>query len=79
MDILRRLKKGSFWSRVQYSMANPIKEPILEQPVQFLRINVKMDRKSRPPMASIPISPASIISTIIASIEKSHSVAEVRQ
>jgi len=29
-DVLRRLKRGSFWSRVNYSMANPIKEPNLE-------------------------------------------------
>jgi hypothetical protein len=56
-------------------MANPIKEPNLEQLVQFLRVNVKMDRKSRPPMASIPISPASVILTIVASTEKSHPVA----
>jgi hypothetical protein len=28
--ILRRLERGYFWSRVHYSMANPIKEPILE-------------------------------------------------
>jgi hypothetical protein len=60
-------------------MANPIKEPSLEQLVQFLRVNIKMDRKSRPPMASIPISPASVISTIVASTEKSHHVAIICQ
>jgi hypothetical protein len=58
-------------------MANPIKEPSLEQRVQFLRVNIKMDRKSRPPMASIPISPASVISTIAASTEKDHPVATI--
>jgi hypothetical protein len=78
-DILRRLERGYFWSRVHYPMANPIKEPILEQLVQFLRVNVKMDRKSRPPMASIPISPASVISTIVASTEKAHPVATICQ
>jgi hypothetical protein len=57
----------SFRSRVHYYMANLIKEPILEQLVQFLRINVKMYRKSRPPMACIPISPASVIFSIVAS------------
>jgi hypothetical protein len=71
-DILRRLERGYFWSRVHYSMANPIKEPNLEQMVQLLRIIVKMDRKSRPPMASVPISPASVISTIAAPTEKYH-------
>jgi hypothetical protein len=60
-DILSRLKRGYFWSRVHYSMANLIKEPILEQLVQFLRINVKMDRKFRPPMTSVPISPTYVI------------------
>jgi hypothetical protein len=60
-------------------MANTIKEHILEQLVQFLRVNVKMDRKSRPSMALIPMSPASIISTIAASTEKSHLVATVCQ
>jgi len=58
-------------------MANPIKEPNLEQLVQFSRVNVKMDRKSRPPMALILISPASVISTIAASSEKSHIVATI--
>jgi hypothetical protein len=66
-DILRRLERGYFWSRVHYPMSNPIKEPNFEKLVQFLRVNVKMDRKYRPPMASIPISLASFISTIVAS------------
>jgi hypothetical protein len=78
-DILRRLKRGSFWSRVHYPMANPIKKPILEQLVQFLRIIIKMDRKSRPPIVSIPISPASVILAIVASTEKSHLVATIHQ
>jgi hypothetical protein len=74
-DILRTMKRGYFWSRVHSPMTNPIKEPSLEQLVQFLRVNVKMDRKSRPPMALVPISPASDISTTVASTEKSHPVA----
>jgi hypothetical protein len=78
-DILRRLERGYFWSRVHYSMDNPIKEPSLEQLVQLLRVNVKMDRKSRPPMDSIPISRASVISTIVASIEKANPVATICQ
>jgi hypothetical protein len=78
-DILRRLERGYFWSRVHYPMANPIKEPILEQLVQFLWVNVKMYIKYRPPMASIPISPAYVISTIVASTEKSHPVETVFQ
>jgi hypothetical protein len=56
-------------------MANPIKEPSLEQLVQFLWVSVKMDSKSRPHMASITISPASVILTIVASTEKSHTIA----
>jgi hypothetical protein len=78
-DISRRLERKSFWSRVNYSMANPIKEPNLEQLVQFLRVIVKMDKKSRPPMASIPISLASVILTIVASTEKTHPVATICQ
>jgi hypothetical protein len=77
-DILR-MEKESFWLRVNYSMDNPIKEHILEQLVQFLRVIVKMDRKSRPHMASIPISPTSVISAIVTSTEKSHHVATVCQ
>jgi hypothetical protein len=77
-DILKRLERGSFWSRVHYSMDNPIKEPNLEQLVQLLRIIVKMDRKFRPPMASVPISPPSVISAIATPIE-THPVATVRQ
>jgi hypothetical protein len=76
-DVLRRMERRYFWSRVHYSMTNPIKEPILEQLVQFLRINIKMDGKSRPSMASVPISPASVISAIVAPTEKSHPVAAV--
>jgi hypothetical protein len=40
-DILRRLERECLWLRVHYSMENPIKEPILEQLIQLLRINVK--------------------------------------
>jgi hypothetical protein len=76
-DILRRLERGSLYSTVHYSMANPIKEPNLEQLVQFLRISVKMDRKSRPLMALIPISSASVILAIVVSTEKAHPVAVV--
>jgi hypothetical protein len=53
--------KEVFWLRVYYSMTNPVKEPILEQLVQFLGINIKMDGKSRPFRPSVPISPASVI------------------
>jgi hypothetical protein len=79
MDVLSRLERRYFWSRVHYSMTNPIKEPILEQLVQFFRIGVKMDRKSRPSMASVPISPASIIFSSVSPTEKSHHVTIVRQ
>jgi hypothetical protein len=64
---------------MHYSMTNPIKEPILEQLVHLLRINVKMDRKASPPMASIPISFSSVISSIVAPTKKIHHVAAVHQ
>jgi hypothetical protein len=70
MDVLRRMKRGRYWTRVNYSMENPIKEPILEKLVQFLRIDVKMDGKSRPPLALNLISPASVISAIATSTKK---------
>jgi hypothetical protein len=60
-------------------MANPIKEPILEQMVHFLQGNVQVDRKSRPLMASIPISPSSFILTIVASTETNNPVATIFQ
>jgi hypothetical protein len=71
--ILRRLERGPLWSGMQDTMANQIKKPSLKQLVQLLWINIKMNRKSRPSMASIPISPASVISTIVASTEKNSS------
>jgi hypothetical protein len=77
--IQRLLDRGYFLSRVQYSMVNPIKESILEKLVQFLRINTKTDGKSRPPMALISIFPASVISSIAASTEKTHPVATICQ
>jgi hypothetical protein len=60
-------------------MANPIKEPILEQMVQLLRVNIKIDRKYRPSMTSIPISHASVILTIVASTKKDHPVEKICQ
>jgi hypothetical protein len=78
-DILRRLERGYLWSIVHYSMANPVKEPNLKHLVQFLRVSVKMDRKSRPLMASIPISPTSVISAIAPSTEKAHPVETIYQ
>jgi hypothetical protein len=62
-DVLR-LERRYFWSRVYYSMTNPVKEPILEQLVQFLGVNIKMYGKSRPSRTSVPISPASVISAM---------------
>jgi hypothetical protein len=38
-----------------------------------------MDRNFRPPMASIPISPAFVILAIVASTEKYHAVEVVHQ
>jgi hypothetical protein len=78
-DILRRLEMGSFYLRVHYSIPNPIKEHNLEQLVQLLRVRVTMDRKYRPLMASIPISPTSVISAIVSSTEKTHPIATVCQ
>jgi hypothetical protein len=78
-DVLRRLERRYFWSRVHYSMTNIVKEPSLEQLVQLFRINIKMDGKSRPFMALVPISPAYVISSIVAPTEKVHLVAVVRQ
>ena len=60
-------------------MANLIKEPNLEQLVQFLWVSVKMDRKSRPHMALIQISTASVIFSIVVCTEKSHHVATICQ
>jgi hypothetical protein len=77
-DVLR-LERRSFWSRVYYSMTNLVKEPNLEQLVQFLGINIKMDGKSRPSRPSVPISPASVISSMAAPTEETHPVAVVHQ
>jgi hypothetical protein len=72
------MERGSFSSRMHYSMANPIKEPNLEKLVQFLRINIKMDGKSSPSMSSVAISPAFVISPIDTPNEKTHPVATIR-
>jgi hypothetical protein len=60
-------------------MTNPVKEPILKHLVQLLGINIKMDGKSRPFRTLVPISPAYVISSIVAPTEKVHLVAVVRQ
>jgi hypothetical protein len=70
----RQLEMRYLWSRVYYSMTNPIKEPNLEQLVQFLGINIKMDGKSRPSRLLVPISPAFVISAMIAPTEETHLV-----
>jgi hypothetical protein len=67
-DVMR-MEMRSFWPRVNYSMTNLVKKPILEQFVQFLGINIKMDGKSRPSRTSVPISLASVISLIVAPTE----------
>jgi hypothetical protein len=77
-DVLK-LERGSFWLSVYYSMTNPFKEPILEPLVQFLGINIKRDGKSRPSRTTVPISLASVISSIVAPTKKSHHVAIVCQ
>ena len=68
--ILRLLKRGPFRSRMKYPMENQIKEPNLKQMVQILWINIKVNRKLRPPMASLPVTSASIIPAITAPTEK---------
>jgi hypothetical protein len=77
-DVLR-LEGGSLWPRVYYSMTNLVKKPILEQLVQFLGINIKMNGKSRPSRTSVPISPASVISSMAAPTEETHPIAIVHQ
>jgi hypothetical protein len=71
--ILRRLKRGSVRSGMQDTMANQIKKPSLKQLVQLLWINIEMNRKPRPFMASLPVTSASVISAIVASTEKNSS------
>jgi hypothetical protein len=60
---------------MQYPMANQIKEPSLKQLVQLLRIIIKVNTKSRPPMASMPVTLAFVILTITSLHEKTHPVA----
>jgi hypothetical protein len=55
---------------MQYTMANQIEKPNLKQLVQLLRINIKVNRKSRPHMASLSVTYASIIPVIAAPTEK---------
>jgi hypothetical protein len=74
---VERLEGGSLWLRVYYSMNNLVKSPILEQLVQFLGINIKMNGKSRPSRTYIPISPASVISTMAYPTEETHPIAIV--
>ena len=67
-DVLR-LEGGSLWSRLYYSLLDLVKEPNLEQLVQFLGINIKMNGKSRPSRPSVTVSSASVISAIVATTE----------
>jgi hypothetical protein len=55
---------------MQDTIANQIKKPSLKQLVQLLWINIEMNRKPRPFMASLPVTPTSVISAIAASTEK---------
>jgi hypothetical protein len=55
---------------MQYPMANQIKEPSLKQLVQLLQINIKVNRKLRPHMASMLVTPASVISAITPLLKK---------
>jgi hypothetical protein len=64
---------------MQYLMANQIKKPILKQLVQLLRINIEVNRKSRLPLASMPVTPTSVISAITAPSKKNHHVAIISQ
>jgi len=77
--ITRLLKRGPFRSMMQYPMANQIKEPNLKQLVQLLWINIKVNRKLRPPVSSMPVTPASVISVITSPTEKTHLVAIISQ
>jgi hypothetical protein len=60
-------------------MTNPIKNPSLEQLVQFLGINIKMNGKSRSSRTSLPISPTSVISAMDAPTEETHPVETIIQ
>jgi hypothetical protein len=62
---------------MQDTMANQIKKPILKQLVQLLWINIEMNIKPRPSMASLPVTSASVISSITRSTEKTHPVATI--
>jgi hypothetical protein len=64
---------------MQYTMANQIEKPSLKQLVQLLWINIEVNRKLRPSMASLSVTSASIISAITAPAEKTHSVTILNQ
>jgi len=72
-DVLR-LEGRSFWSRLYYSLPNPVKEPNLEQLVQFLGVNIKMYGKYRHSRISVPISSTSIIFAMVSPTEETHPV-----
>jgi hypothetical protein len=72
-DVLR-LKGRSLWSRLYYSLPDPVKEPNLEQLVQFLGVNIKMNGESRPSRPSVPVTSSSIISSMAAPAEETHPV-----
>jgi hypothetical protein len=77
-DVLR-LEGRSLWSRLYYSFPNPVKEPSLEQLVQFLGISIEMNGESRPYRPSILVSSSSIISSMVSPTEEIHPVATVLQ
>jgi hypothetical protein len=58
-------------------MNNLVTKPSLEQLVQFLGINIKMNGKYRPSRTSGTISPTSVISTMVSRTEETHPVATI--
>jgi hypothetical protein len=65
-------------SRLYYLFPDLVKEPNLEQLVQFPGINIKMNGESRPSRPSVRVSSSFIISTMAISTEEYHHVAVFR-
>jgi hypothetical protein len=68
------LEGRPLWSRLNYTLANPIEEPILKNTVQILSIDIKMYLESGPSRRSILVTSYPIIFSMTASAEETHPV-----
>jgi hypothetical protein len=69
---LKDLEGRPFRPRLDYSLSNPIKEPIMEQLAKLFRINIEMYLELRPPWSSVSVTSTSVSLAMASPNEKTH-------